>query len=95
MRLAVRHLEDRDRGALSLWSSPDWPICVTDDAVTVARICIERLMLSDGADVVTAQFDDGHDGGQTPRTVELLGMLGLAKEIVLAEAMCDHDEEEP
>lgn len=69
---------------------------MTDQGVTVARIQIHRLITSHGDDVITAQFDDGHDEGDVPALVELLGMLELAKDTAIRAAMgeCDHDDEE-
>jgi hypothetical protein len=51
--------------------------------MVVARIRITRRMMSDGGDLVIAEFDDGRDDGETPAAVELLGMLEMTKDTVL------------
>ncbi len=70
---------------------------MSEQGVTVARIQIERLMMPDGDDIVSAQFDDGDDEGDMPALVELLGMLELAKDTAIRLAMggdCDHDRDD-
>lgn len=62
--------------------------------MAVARIRIERRMMPDGADLVIAEFDDGHDDGEVPAAVELLGMLEMTKDSVLHGDIYDDDEDE-
>jgi limonene-1,2-epoxide hydrolase len=64
--------------------------------IVTTRIQIHRVLL-DGADVVTAEFDDGTDDGEAPGLVELLGMLEVAKATALDLAThdgCDCEEDE-
>ena len=60
----------------------------------LARIRIERRMMPDGADLVIAEFDDGHDEGETPAAVELLGMLEMTKDSVLHGGIYDEDDDD-
>jgi hypothetical protein len=62
-----------------------------DEGMIVARIRIQRRMMPDGADVVIAEFDDGHDDGDIPAAVELLGMLEMSKDSVLHGGIYDDD----
>lgn len=65
-----------------------------DEGMVVARIRIQRRMMPDGSDVVIAEFDDGHDDGETPASVELLGMLEMTKDSVLHGGIYDSDDED-
>lgn len=63
-----------------------------EEGMPVARIRIERRVMPDGQDVVAAEFDDGHDNGEVPAAVELLGMLEMTKDTVLKGTLWDEDE---
>ena len=65
-----------------------------DGGMVVARIRIERRMMPDGGDLVMAEFDDGHDEGETPAAVELLGMLEMTKDSVLHGGIYDDEDDE-
>jgi hypothetical protein len=64
-----------------------------DEGMVVARIHIERRMMPDGGDQVIAQFDDGHEDGETPASVELLGMLSMTIDSVLHGGIYEDDDE--
>jgi hypothetical protein len=67
----------------------------TDETgMVVARIRIERRMMPDGGDLVIAEFDDGHDDGETPAAVELLGMLAMTTDTVMHGDIYDADDED-
>lgn len=61
--------------------------------MAVARIRIERRMMPDGGDAVIAEFDDGHDDGDMPAAVELLGMLEMTKDTVLNGGLYGNEDE--
>jgi hypothetical protein len=65
-----------------------------DGGMVVARIRIERRMMPDGGDLVLAEFDDGHEDGETPAAVELLGMLEMTKDSVLHGGIYDDEDDE-
>ena len=69
---------------------------MTDDeeGMVVARIRIERRMMPDGGDLVIAEFDNGHEEGETPAAVELLGMLEMTKDTVLHGGIYGEDEDD-
>ena len=64
-----------------------------EGGMVVARIRIERRMMPDGGDVVIAEFDSGHEDGDTPASVELLGMLEMTKDSVLHGGIYDDEDE--
>lgn len=64
-----------------------------DEGMCVARIRIQRRMLPDGGDVVIAEFDDGHDDGDLPAAVELLGMLNMTVDTVLHGGIYGDDDD--
>ena len=64
-----------------------------DGGQVVARIQIERKLMADGSDRVDAQFDDGRDDGETPASVELLGMLAMTTDSVLHGGIYDDEDE--
>lgn len=51
------------------------------DRILLTRIVLERHMSADGRDHVTAEFRDGE--GDTPRLVEILGLLDLSKDTAI------------
>lgn len=65
-----------------------------DAGMVVARIRIERRMMPDGGDIVIAEFDDGHDDGDCPAAVELLGMLAMTQDSVARGGHLDGDDDD-
>jgi hypothetical protein len=68
---------------------------VTDDAapgLLVARITIERRILPDGEDQMSFDFDDGN--GETPRLIDIIGLLGVANDVALRGCDCDEEDDE-
>jgi len=65
-----------------------------DDGMVVARISIQRRMMPDGGDLVIAEFDDGHEDGEIPAAVELLGMLEMTKNSLLHGGLYNDEDDD-
>jgi len=62
-----------------------------DEGLLLTRIVIERRIGEDGEDTVTAEFVDGN--GDTPRLVEILGMLSMTQDTAIRTSMGEGEEE--
>lgn len=60
-----------------------------EQGIAVARIRIERRMMPGGGDMVKFEVDDGHEDGDIPAAVELLGLLAIAQDSVLHGGLYD------
>ena len=64
----------------------------TTHSLLLTRITIERHIGADGADEVTAEFEDSN--GDMPTLVEILGMLELTKDTAIRVGMHDCGEDD-
>jgi hypothetical protein len=66
----------------------------TDGSMVVSRIVVERHIMPDGSDQIWSTFDDGTDDGDVPPMVILLGMLSMARDVVLHGGLYDDRDDD-
>lgn len=64
---------------------------MSDDGLLLAEVVIQRVIVGD-EDNVTVETRDS--SGETPSLIELLGMLRLAEDTVIRQAMGEVPEED-